>query len=158
MIPRTWSITFLWKRGALERTMLCADGQCLLSQLFFELIQFIVIRFSIDCIVRERNSFDGVPREGAIALGISHVINLPLFVQIRVSPHLLHLIHRQSQIQLLCLARYGLYSPEGGFCLPSCKAPTGTNVSEFCNRYLIENCYQFASLNVCQRKSFKIIT
>lgn len=30
-----------------------ADGLCLLSLLFFDLIQFIVIRFSIDCIARQ---------------------------------------------------------------------------------------------------------
>lgn len=38
--------------GARCAGRLCADGRCLLSALFFELIQFIVIRFSIDCIVR----------------------------------------------------------------------------------------------------------
>lgn len=63
---------------------LFADGRCLLSLLFFELIQFIVIRFSIDCIVRwgSRNSFDGVPRdERAVAQSrISHVINLRVLV------------------------------------------------------------------------------
>lgn len=65
---------------------LCADGLCSLSPLFFELIQFIVIRFSIDCIVRwgsetrlivSPGSWDG----RAVAHSrISHVINLPVSV------------------------------------------------------------------------------
>lgn len=60
-----------------------ADGRCLLSLLFFELIQFIVIRFSIDCIVQWGSETRLMESQGTVRdappshrLDISHVINL----------------------------------------------------------------------------------
>lgn len=81
---------------------LCADGRCLLSLLFFELIQFIVIRFSIDCIVRWGSETRLMESRGIGSdapshwLGISHVINLPLLL----SPYLL-LLFTRSHITVL---------------------------------------------------------
>lgn len=90
------------------------DGRCLLSVLFFELIQFIVIRFSIDCIVRwgrETRLMESPGTPPSHRLRISHVINLLPSVRLchLLSPFTLHhlLLPSLSPVNMIHFLRGG---------------------------------------------------
>lgn len=155
MIPRkTYKFPSQRKRGPLLRTarQSCADGRCLLSALFFELMQFIVIRFSIDCIgpwgSETRLMESRGDGEAVDAFGISHVINLPfvLVPSLSINGNIVALSLSITEGRRAAVPQ--IYKKRGHFSIRrSCANMIWRSRFSRCNVYTVECVFEFTIAN-----------